>query len=76
MKTIAGLLVVVGLLLVAGLFWTAGELHYGNCVEAAQAANPAPPQTDIEARLEGSPDVAAAHQRQKRSVARCTRTPW
>ena len=32
--------VIAALLLGVGLLWAAGEFHYGNCVDAAQARHP------------------------------------
>ena len=74
MKVLATVAVVLGLLLVAGVAWTAAELHYGNCIAAAQARHPVPVQTELQ-RLNGSRGAVEAQRRQVAAVNGCSRLP-
>ena len=42
MKLLATAFVLVGLLIAGSVAWAAGEMHYGNCLQAADALHPDP----------------------------------
>jgi len=58
----------VGLLILVVLLWIGSEMHYRNCVAAAQASTPAP---------KSEPDpFGVADTSRERAVARCSRLPF
>jgi hypothetical protein len=73
---------------VLGVFWTASELHYRNCVEAATASTPDPRvlpprvsnaeavQKQIDRLLDGKPATEPADTSRADAVAKCSRSPF
>ncbi|HSH21585.1 MAG TPA: hypothetical protein VK992_03075 [Candidatus Caenarcaniphilales bacterium] len=69
MFRVAGVL--IGLLAVAALLWIAGEMHYRNCIEAAEAL---PAEVPPPIFGPGS-DQPPAKPRQD-AIAKCSRVPF
>jgi hypothetical protein len=74
MKSLVASIAVVGILVAGVLAWTAAEHHYANCIDAAQARNPIPQQTDVQLfRDEEAP--VRAQRRLVEQVNGCSRLP-
>jgi hypothetical protein len=60
------------LLIVAGLAWGGGELHYRNCVDAAESKYPSDWRLEV-----GSDPLEIERVRKRReAVDDCSRLPW
>jgi hypothetical protein len=73
-KSLTVALVLVSALVTIGLTLIASEMHYGNCVHAAQARYPQPVVSERE-RLIGSDELVAAQRRSIKAVDGCSRVP-
>ena len=59
-----------GLLVAGSIAWFAAEQRYGNCVDAAKAANPSAREGSFEAFM--GDDVKA----RRKALDDCSRLPW
>lgn len=75
MKALAGALLVVSLFIAGALAWTASELHYGNCLDAAQARHPDALINPIEQEITVPKEARKARKDRIAAVRGCSRVP-